>query len=211
MVGISLLRQKIDVPMGIDPAPFWANLFLYTYENEYMSELISNDKVNARHFLATKRFIGDLGTLNNGGVFSDIYKDIYPPKLQLKIERCGTHATFLNLDITVKDGRFIYKRFDKRDVFPFFIFRVPCIDSNTPKSIFYSALVGEFLRIPRSSLLYKDLNEKAMELLNRMKAQGAQSLKMSKEHEFTIQTIFYKWEYMPVGTGDTWQLSKKVS
>ena len=39
MVGNSLLRQKIGIPMGIDPAPFWANLFLYTYENEYMSKL----------------------------------------------------------------------------------------------------------------------------------------------------------------------------
>ena len=53
MVGNSLLRQKIGIPMGIDPAPFWANFFLYTYENEYISELISNDKVKARHFHAT--------------------------------------------------------------------------------------------------------------------------------------------------------------
>ena len=50
MVGNSLLRQKIGIPMGIDPAPFWANLFLYTYEKEYMSELISNDKLKSRHF-----------------------------------------------------------------------------------------------------------------------------------------------------------------
>ena len=54
----------------------------------------------------------DLGALNNGSVFSDIYKDIYPPKLQLKVERSGTHATILNLDITVKDGMLIYKRFE---------------------------------------------------------------------------------------------------
>ena len=58
MVRNSLFRQKISIPMGIDPAPFWANLFLYTYENECMSELISNDKVKARHFHTTKRFIG---------------------------------------------------------------------------------------------------------------------------------------------------------
>ena len=31
--------------MGLAPAPFLANLFLYTYENEYISELSSNDKV----------------------------------------------------------------------------------------------------------------------------------------------------------------------
>ena len=81
---------------------------------------------------------------------------------------------------TVKDGVFIYKHFDKRDAFPFFIVCMLYIDSNIPKSIFYSALVGEFLRIIRSSLLYKDFHEKPMELLNRMKTQGAQSFRYRK-------------------------------
>ena len=48
--------------MVIDPALFWANLFLYTDENEYMSKLISNDKVKARHFHTTNRFIDNLGS-----------------------------------------------------------------------------------------------------------------------------------------------------
>ena len=61
-----LLRHKIAIPMGVDLAPIWANLFLNTYKNEYMSELISNDKVKARHFHETKRFIDDLGTLITG-------------------------------------------------------------------------------------------------------------------------------------------------
>ena len=100
-----------------------------------------------------------IGTLNDGNVLNDVYKDIYPPVLQLKVEHSGTHVTFLNLDITVNDGVFIYKHFDKGDAFPFFIVRMPYINSNIPKSIFYSALVGEFLRIAHSSLLYKDLIE----------------------------------------------------
>ena len=102
MVGNSLLRHKIGIPMEIDQTPFWANLFLHTYENGCMSELISNDKVKACHFHANKRFIDDLGTLNDGGVFNDVYKDIYPPEFQLKVEHSGTHGTFLHLDITVK-------------------------------------------------------------------------------------------------------------
>ena len=106
--------------MGIDPAPFWGNFFLYTYKNEYMSELISNDKVKARHFHATKLFIDVHGILNDRGVISDVYKDTYPPELQLKVEHSGTHATFLNLDIAVKDGVFVYKLFVKCDAFPFY-------------------------------------------------------------------------------------------
>ena len=63
MVGNSLLRQKIGIPIGIYPGPFWANLFSYTHENEYTSELISNEKVD-------KHFIDDIGTLNDRAVFN---------------------------------------------------------------------------------------------------------------------------------------------
>ena len=64
---------------------------------------------------------------------------------------------------------------------------MPYIDSNIPKSIFYSVFLGEFLRIAYSSLLYKDFNEKAMELLNRIKAQRAQSLRCRKALSKLIQ------------------------
>ena len=144
--------------MGIDPTPLCANIFLYTYENKYMSELISNDKVKERHFQATQRFIDDLGTLSDGGVFNDVYKDIYLPELKLKAEHSGKNATFLNLNIIVKDGAFLYKIFDKRNAFPFFIVLIPCNDSNISKSIFYSALVREFIRLALICLLYKEFN-----------------------------------------------------
>ena len=163
-------QTENGILMGIDPAPFWVNLFLYTYENEYLPELISNDEVKACRFHATKRFIDDLGTLNDAGAFNDVYKDIYSPELQLKVEHSSTHATFLKLYITAKYREFIYKLFDKRDAFPFLIVRMP----------FYSALVDEFLRIDRSFLLYKEFREEAIKLLNRMKVQGAKSLRCRK-------------------------------
>ena len=52
-----------------------------------------------------------VGTLNNVVESNDVHKDIYLPELQLKIEHSGTHATFLNLYITVKNGVFVYKHF----------------------------------------------------------------------------------------------------
>ena len=50
---------------------------------------------------------------------------------------------------------------------------MPHMDSNIPKSIFYSALVGEFLRIGRSTLLVTDFLPKAADLVKRMIKQGA--------------------------------------
>ena len=179
-VGNVVMRQAIGIPMGIDPAPFWANLFLYQYENRFMTDLIEEDKVKARHFHSTKRFIDDLCAVNDGDLFGKVYKNIYPEELELKLEHSGSHATFLNLDFTIKDGIFIYKLFEKRDAFPFSIIRMPHMDSNIPESIFYSALVGEFLRIARSTLLLEDFRNKARELCQRMMSQGANSDKITR-------------------------------
>ena len=163
--------------MGIDPAPFWANLFLYTYEEDFITSMIEIDKVKARHFHSTKRFIDDLCAINDGGEFGRSYKDIYPDELELKVEHSGMHATFLSLDITNTNGEFVYKLYDKRDAFPFSIVRMPHEDSNIPSSIFYSALVGEFLRIARCTLKLADFIPRAVELIQRMLRQGGSSRK----------------------------------
>ena len=152
-VGNIVMRQKIGIPMGIDPAPFWANLFLYTYEHDYIKKLIKEDRVKAKHFHSTFRFIDDLCTMNDGGEFGRVFKDIYPDELDLKVEHDGDSASFLHLDIRVEDNQFVYRLYDKRDAFPFSIVRMPYLSSNIPKKIFYSALVGEFLRIARATLL----------------------------------------------------------
>ena len=118
-VGNVVMRQNIDIPMGIDPAPFWANLFLYTYEHDYIKKLIKEDRVKAKHFHSTFRFIDDLCSINDGGEFGRVFKDIYPNELELKVEHEGDSASFLNLDIRVEENQFVYKLYDKRDAFPF--------------------------------------------------------------------------------------------
>ena len=75
--------------------------------------------------------------------FLENFKDIYPEELELKLEHHGTHATFLDLDIEIKDGIFVYKLFDKRDAFSFDIVRMPFICSNIPSNTFYSAIFSE--------------------------------------------------------------------
>ena len=135
------MKQDIGIPMGIDPAPFWANLFLYTYEKTYMKTLVREDKKKAGLLRDTGRFLDDLLTINDQGLFEAVHSTIYPEQLELKLEHCGTHATFLNIDITVVENKFIYKLFDKRDAFPFDIVRMPDIRSNIPFSIFYFAVI----------------------------------------------------------------------
>ena len=49
------MKQTISIPMGIEPAPFWANIFLHSYEEEYMSSLISLDK--SRQDMSTQKVL----------------------------------------------------------------------------------------------------------------------------------------------------------
>ena len=93
--------------------------------------------------------------------------------LELKEEHAGNHETFLCLEIKIEGKKFIYKLYDKRDNFPFDIVRMPHMSNNIPKAIFYSVLVGKFLRIGRSMLKFEHFETKAKELLKRMLSKGA--------------------------------------
>ena len=94
-VGNVVMRQAIGIPMGIDPAPFWANLFLYTYEEEFVSNLIKTNKMEARHFHATKRFIDDLCAINVGGGCSEGYFEKFIQKsLNLKLNMLACQLRF---------------------------------------------------------------------------------------------------------------------
>ena len=129
-------------------------------------------------FIQQKRFIDDLCPINDGNLFRSMYREIYPDELKLKIEHAASHPSFLNLDISIKDGIFVYNLFDKRDAFPFSIVRMPHKDSNMPESIFYSSFVGELLRIARSTLLFEDLKIKAKVFIERMCSQDTENAKV---------------------------------
>ena len=57
----------------------------------------------------------------------------------------------MDLHIQVRDGKFHFGLFDKRNSFPLCIVRMPDKSSNIPSSIFYSAIGAESLRIVISS------------------------------------------------------------
>ena len=90
----------------------------------------------------------------------------------LKIEHHGQHATFLDLEINIRQGLFVYKLYEKRDTFPFFIVRMPSLTGNIPSAMFYGCILSEFLRIARTTLYIDDFSQRAKELVTRMCNQG---------------------------------------
>ena len=65
--------------MGGDPAPHWANLFLFYYESKFIMELKKSDPIRARKFRHMYRYIDDLQTINDCEEFEASINDIYPP------------------------------------------------------------------------------------------------------------------------------------
>ena len=75
--GGRLLRQVIGIPIGTNCAPLLADLFLYSYENEFLDNMIkSGHRRLARSFNLCYRYIDDLIIFNNK-TFLDYLKEIY--------------------------------------------------------------------------------------------------------------------------------------
>ena len=126
------MQQSIEIPIGNWPCSILENFFIYLYE--YILPLIYSDKVNAGHFHSTKRFTDELCLIKDGGKFGRSFPQIYPSELELKIKT--TMLLFFNLEITIKEGRFTYNVFDKKDTFSFSI--CEHLTENILQNIFYS-------------------------------------------------------------------------
>ena len=196
-IGSKIFRQIIGIPMGSDPAPFFANLFLYFYESKWMDSLKKKDLLRARKFGNLFRFIDDLSAINDDGEFENNFKDIYPPELELGKENSNNYeASFLDLHIRVENGKFCVGLFDKRDNFPFSIVRMPYKSSNIPSNIFYSAIGAETLRIAKANNSANTFYDSVTPLISRMMKQGAQKQRLCKvlgkfynKHQLYFQKI----------------------
>ena len=152
-VGTKIFRQVIGIPMGSDPAPFIANLFLYVYQNRFMDKLKRTDLPRARRLRHVFRFIDDLLTMNDNDEFMNSYHEIYPPEMELKLENNDIHsATYLDLDAEIKDRVINTKFFNKSDAFKkLIVVRMPYKCSNIPLKMFYATVSAEILRICRAT------------------------------------------------------------
>ena len=70
--------------MGTNCAPLLADLFLYSYEAEFLQKLVKDKKIHeARAFNFTYRYIDDDLSINNSR-FAEFIPLIYPPELEVK-------------------------------------------------------------------------------------------------------------------------------
>ena len=138
--------------MGIDPAPFMANLFLHYYENKFIKSLIENgDLDKATKLKDTFRYLDDLLSINDDLYFKDIICSMYPNELKLSATNSDLFSTeFLDLDISISEGKLLTKVFDKRRNFSFKAINYPDLKfSNVPYNPSYGIYFSQLIRILR--------------------------------------------------------------
>ena len=88
-------------------------------------------------------------------------------------------ASFLDLNIKIKSGKYHFGLFGKRDSFPFSIDKMPDKSSNVPSSIVYSAIGSESLGIARASHNPESFSTAIKPFTARMSRQGVSTGKIN--------------------------------
>ena len=84
MFGGRIFQQTVGIPTGTNYAPLLTELFLYSYEADFIQWLLKkNEKKLTRSFNLTFRYIDDVFSLNNSR-FGDCFDLIYPIELEIK-------------------------------------------------------------------------------------------------------------------------------
>ena len=143
-----VFRQIIGVPMGTHCAPYLANIFLYGYEKRFIDNLIFNNKNKEASMLKNLfRYQDDLIVFNDKGYFDQVIKEIYPSELVLKNTNISARkSNYLDLTISIVNGKFKYKLFDKRQDFPFNVINYPFINGNVPRVPTYGVYLSQVIR-----------------------------------------------------------------
>ena len=105
------------------------------------------DIARSKKFHETFRFIDELCVFNDGREFKSHtmkFETMKSGELVLKLKYSGCHATFRDFNIALVNGKISAKLYDKRDIFPFFIVRMPNFHSSIPSYI-YGTVMPEIL------------------------------------------------------------------
>ena len=172
--GGQLFRLTIGIPMGTNCAPLLANLFLYSYESQFLDKLVKEGKRKlARKFNLSYRYIDDLISFNNKR-FKKFISDIYRKELSISETTESTPvASYLNLlFIRDKSNNITTKLYDKRDTFGFHIVNFPFMSSNIPSAPAYGVYASQLIRYARCCSNYSDFLLCYRALVTRLLSQG---------------------------------------
>ena len=155
--GGRVFQQTVGIPMGTNSVPLLADLFLYSYEADFIQEpLKKNEKKLARSFNFTFCYIDDVLSLNNSS-FCDFADRISPIELEIKDTKDTDRSVwYLDLHLEIdSEERLRTKLYDKRDDFNLTIVNLPCICRNISAAPAYRPSISQLIRYSRACGYYQ--------------------------------------------------------
>ena len=161
--GGRVFQQTVGIPMGTNCAPLLADLFLYSYEAEFIQGLLKkNEKKLARSFNFTFRYIDNILSLDNSR-FGDFVDRIYPIELGIK----DTSASYLDLHIEIgSEGAVKNETLRQKRWFQF----SHC--NNIPAAPAYGVYISQLIRYSRACGSYLDFLDRGLLLTRKLLNQG---------------------------------------
>ena len=163
----TVCQQIIGIPMGTNCAPLLADIFLYSYEAEFIQSLLSAGKKRlAFQFNFKYRYIDDVLSINNPD-FENFLGQIKDTT------ESNTSASYLDLLLSIgRDGQLRSFLSDKRDDFNFHITNFPILSSNIPSSPAYGVFISQLIQYARACSSFECFILRAMRLSNKLRGQG---------------------------------------
>jgi hypothetical protein len=167
--GDQVFQQYVGISMGTNCAPLLTDLFLYSYEAEFVQRLLQdNNKKLAASFNHTFRYIDDVLSINNHNFHNYVHL-IYPDELKMKdTTESDRSASYLDILLNI-DSRLTTSLYDKRDDFDFAIVNFSFLCSNIPFSPAYGVFVSQLIRV---CFTYGDFSKRGRLLTNKWMLQG---------------------------------------
>ena len=162
--GGKVFQQIVGIPMCTNCAPLLADIFLYSYEAEFIQSLLSTGKKKlASQFNFTYRYIDDVLSINNPD-FENYLGQMYPAELEIRdTTESNTSASYLDLLLSIEsDGQLRTSLYDKREF----------LSSNIPSSPAYGVFISQLIRYARACSSYECFILRAARLSYKLLRQG---------------------------------------
>ena len=186
--GGRIFQQTIGIPMFTNCAPLLADLFLYSYEAEFVQIFLNSGKKHlAQQFNFTYRYMDDVLSLKNTQ-FAEYLEFIYSRELEIKeTTETAASSSYLDCYLYIYNGKLTTRLYYGmtsmcsmliRNDFNFPIINFPFLSSNIPSAPAYGVYVAQLIRYARACSNYQDFMERGKVLTTKLLSQGYQKTKL---------------------------------
>ena len=192
-----IFKQTKGIIMGGKSSGWLSDCSLMVDEFRYIDCKVKGGNLDlARIFKGLNRYRDDCTALNIGN-FRELAREIYPPSLDLSQENEDlSQATVLDMHVTILEGRFRTKVYNKTDSFPFEVVSMPFIESNIAERICYKVFYSQVLRYQRLCSFLEDFIARVRLLGNVLLNRGYRQNRLAKEFSQVLgnyRSEFERW------------------